>query len=511
MIRPAVSTGNFHVELKCTSGGTDPMRKSVSLLFAICLFVLAAFEARAQAPSGPPKVLLIFREEIKAGRGAAPETVETAYGRAAQKAKWPSYYFGMMPVFGGTDAWFLTAYDSFAALQKDRDNAKKKMQIGAMDGEFRTGRRAVLCVLNEELSYGAALDISHMRYFSVTTVRVRPGHDQEYREARKIIVDALKKANSDAHSAFYAVTAGMPSGTFLLLTPLKSLAELDPNPAVAKDFQDALGEENTKKRTKLLADSVISTETDIYSFIPKMSYVPKEWAKMGGEYWTPRGGVQYWEAKPPRRGAKKAATREKKDGLSREAAEILDSEIEKLAQGQIVFNPAEEMQVEKDEIVEVRISRSFPADLDSGLHGRGNVQQEILKVSAYMGVTLKGTESYFSISLKNGDEKKIISKDEYTTWIYDVRPLKSGRPTLYLTAYVVLDTPKGERRYDRPIFTKEINVKTTPAKATETFIRKHWDKILELLLASGIVGWLIRRFIKWRESRKESKPWETPT
>ncbi len=286
------------------------MKKMLLLVFAICLFVSTAFEARAQA--GPPKVLSIFREEIKAGRGAAHENLETGYVHAAQKAKWPVYSLAMTAEIGGTDAWFMTAYDSFAAMAKDREDIRKNAQLlaeydrlDARDAEFRTGQRSIVCVLNEELSYGGPIDISQMRYFSVNTVRVRPGHDQEYREARKILVDALKKANANSHSAFYSVTAGMPNGTYLILTPRKSLAELDPNPTMGKAVQDALGEDNVKKRQKLIADSVISTETTIYAFSPKMSYVPKEWAKTGGDFWTPK------PPPPPRPAAKKPADGEK--------------------------------------------------------------------------------------------------------------------------------------------------------------------------------------------------------
>ena len=290
------------------------MRKNLVFVFAVCVFVSTGLQAAAQQPPppGPPKVLSMFREDIKAGRGAAHEKVETGYVRAAQRAKWPVYYIAMTAVYGGSDAWFLTGYDSFAALQKDHENAEKNTQftadnerMDALDAEFRTGQRNIVCVLNEELSYGTAVDISQMRFFSVNTVRVRPGHDQEYREARKIIVDALKKANADAHSAFYSVTAGMPGGTYLVFTPRKSLAELDPNPAMSKAVQDAIGEDNTKKRQKLLTDSVISSETSIYAFSPKMSYVPKEWAKTGGDFWTPK------PPPPPRPAAKKPAAGDK--------------------------------------------------------------------------------------------------------------------------------------------------------------------------------------------------------
>ncbi len=269
------------------------MKKTLLSLFAICLFVSTALESRAQG--GPPKVLSIFREDIKAGRGAAHEIVESGYVQASQKAKWPVYYLAMTAEIGGSDAWFVTAYDSFAALAKDRADSRKNVQLtaefdrlDAKDAEFRTGQRSMVCVLNEELSYGGPIEISQMRYFSVNTVRVRPGHDQEYQEARKILVEALKKANAPANSILYSVAAGMPNGTYLVFTPRKSLAELDPNPAVAKAVQEALGEENAKKRQKLLGDSVIGSETIIYAFSPRMSYVSKEWAKTGGEFWAPK-------------------------------------------------------------------------------------------------------------------------------------------------------------------------------------------------------------------------------
>ena len=281
------------------------MKYPLWYVIALCLGILAPLEATAQGPTPPPKVLSIFREDIKAGRGAAHETVETGYVRAMQRAKWPVHYLAMTPVFGGSDALFVTAYDSFASLQKDRENSEKNAQLtadtermDAQDAEYRTGQRAMVCVLNEELSIGSPVEIPQMRYFSITTVRVRPGHGPDYIEARKMIVEALKKASVDVHSAFYTVTAGMPGGTYLLITPRKSLAELDPNPAQAKAVQDALGEDNNKKRLKLLADSEISTETSIYAFSPKMSYVPKEFAKAGGEFWTPKPSPKPAAKKP---------------------------------------------------------------------------------------------------------------------------------------------------------------------------------------------------------------------
>ena len=173
------------------------MRKRFLFVFAMCVLVSTALQASAQQQPrmGPRKVLSIFREEIKAGRGSAHQNLETGYVRALQKAKWPVYSLAMTPAVGGTDAWFITAYDSFPSMEKDRRDSEKNAQMSAefdrldaQDAEFRTGQRSMLFVLNEALSYGGNFDVSQMRYFSVNTVRVRPGHDQEWQEARKILV-----------------------------------------------------------------------------------------------------------------------------------------------------------------------------------------------------------------------------------------------------------------------------------------------------------------------------------
>lgn len=286
------------------------MKKILLLGLPFCLIMAGALEARAQA-GPPPKVLSIFREEIKAGRGAGHVKLETGYVRALQKAKWPVYSLAMTATAGGTDAWYVTPYDSFAALEKDRQSMETNAQLSAefdrldgLDSEFRTGQRSIICSLNEELTIGGGFDVSQMRYFAVNTVRVRPGHEREYFEARRLLVSAVKKGDPNAHSVFYAVRAGMPNGTYLIFTPRKSLSEMDPNPDIARAVQQALGEENAQKRQKLFSDSLISSETTIYALSPAMSYVPPEWVKAGG-FWAPKPAPKP-VAKKPAEGEKTA-------------------------------------------------------------------------------------------------------------------------------------------------------------------------------------------------------------
>ncbi|MGZ5381184.1 MAG: hypothetical protein ACXWFQ_04945, partial [Thermoanaerobaculia bacterium] len=86
-------------------------------LYSTLLVSLAAFPLRAAespGPSAPPKVLQIFREEVKVGKAPAHVKVEKGFVAAFARANWPTHYLAMTTVTGPSEAWFLTGYPSFA-------------------------------------------------------------------------------------------------------------------------------------------------------------------------------------------------------------------------------------------------------------------------------------------------------------------------------------------------------------------------------------------------------------
>jgi len=253
--------------------------------------------AQEQAPSGPPKVLQIFREEVKPGKGAVHEKVEAGWPRAFANAKWPTHYLAMVSVTGPSEAWFVTGFDSLAAWEKDRQNTDKNTaltaeldQLGEKDGELLSGTRSIVAVYREDLSYRpAGIKIGQMRYFYVTTYRIRPGHENDFVAANKIVRAAHEKAEVPESWAVFQVTSGMPSGTFLSIQPLKSLAEVDAFPQThGKAYQEATGDDGRQKLRELASAGTLSSETSIFAFRPKMSYVSKETASADSDFWTPK-------------------------------------------------------------------------------------------------------------------------------------------------------------------------------------------------------------------------------
>ena len=308
------------------------MKKTLFLLCAIGVLLCGAAQALAQAtgsmPPGPPKVLQIFREDVKVGKGAAHEKLEAAYAQAFKKAKWPTTYLALSSVTGPGEVWFLVPYDSFEAWEKDQQAAEKNAalmaeltKLGEKEGEFVSGGRSIAAIYREDLSAHANVNIAQMRYFRVITFRVRPGHEGDFAEAVKIVRGAYEKVNVNQPWAVFQVSAGMVGPTFMVFLPTKSLQEIDAGLARSGKIQEAEGEEGAKRLQKIAADAYLSVESNIYAFSPKMSYVSKELAAGDPDFWTPKpkaaakpaGGApaEKKEAKPPaapvkKEGAKKA-------------------------------------------------------------------------------------------------------------------------------------------------------------------------------------------------------------
>jgi hypothetical protein len=272
------------------------MRKRVLVSLAAGACLAAAGVALAQEKMGPPKVLVIGREVVKPGKGTAHEKWEAGYPAAFAKAKWPTHYLAATALTGESRALFFAGYDSLADWEKDSKAQEKNESLSATldmltdkDGGFLTESRNAVAVYQPDLSYHAGVNIGQMRYFWIVSIHVKPGHDKQFEEVRKLVVAAHEKANLADHYAVYHVTAGTPGGHYLIFIPMKSLSELDNFMTVhGQAYKDALGEEGQKKLDEFAAHGQESSETNIFAFSPKMSYVSKETVDSDPDYWAPK-------------------------------------------------------------------------------------------------------------------------------------------------------------------------------------------------------------------------------
>lgn len=280
------------------------MRKVWTLVPAVSLCV----GSLSTAAEAPPKVLQIIREEVKPGKGAAHEKIEAGWPAAFRKANGAGYYIAMTAVSGPNEAWFVGAWDSLAAAEKETkaydDNAiltAELQRLGAQDGELLSRISSQWALYREDLSYQPDVDIAKMRYFSIQTVRLNPGHRRDLVAANKLIIEMHQKAKMDEHWATYEVVSGAANSTFLIFFPMQSMADIDAGDLMhGKAYQDSVGEEGRARIADLQGAAIQSQETALFAFSPKMSYVSKVFSDRDPEFWNPKpvAGPKKEEKKP---------------------------------------------------------------------------------------------------------------------------------------------------------------------------------------------------------------------
>jgi len=269
-----------------------------ALAFAFAFSLAFAGTALAQAPaapSAPPKLLRVYREEVNVGKGPAHADFEAQYVEAFRGAGWPVTYLALESFTGPQEAWFLEGYESWAALGKAEAEMEKQTaleaklrELGEKDAAFLSKSSSFVAKYREDLSYRADIsDLGKMRYMAVTTVRVKPGMGDEAEEAIKMLAAGYQKAGvTDLRWAAYQVVSGLFGPTYVAMRPMASLAEMDAS--FAEALKKAEGEETSKRRVGHVKESYFSSESRVFSFSPKMSFVRKELVAQDPEYWTPK-------------------------------------------------------------------------------------------------------------------------------------------------------------------------------------------------------------------------------
>ena len=271
------------------------MKRTVQLVSATCLLLALSLVTVAQSAPPPPPVLVITREDIKPGKMAAHAEEAMANVRVMAKSNAAitnkdlrTYRIGMSPIAGNqNEVSYIQAFASFADME-NRAREIDRLATGAMkadydglpDRELHAAQMDVVAGYRPDLSYGVGnVDIAQARYLVVTTIRIKPGHEEEYWNANAQYVNpardktALKTA---ASYAVYQVRAGMLASTFLVFRPLKSLADIDT--ASASLVRPAMSEEGKMKVDGVADRAIISSITTYYAFNPRISLVSPEFA-----------------------------------------------------------------------------------------------------------------------------------------------------------------------------------------------------------------------------------------
>ena len=268
-----------------------------ALLLCVGLGTAVAQETEGTTP--PPKVLVVDREFTKPGKGGSGhEKSENAFVQAFARAKWPQRYLAANSLSGKNRVLFFIGYDSFEAWEKDSAATAANAGLSAAidravlnDGDFLSETDVAALAYNEDQSLRAPVDIAHMRYFEISLYRVKAGHRHEWDELVKLVKAAYEKVPG-AHWAMYEAMYGQEGATYVVIVPMKSLAEVDQNMLHDKQFVEAMGEGGMKRLGELESSAVEFNQTNLFQFNAAMSYPRDEWIKADPDFWKPKAAAK---------------------------------------------------------------------------------------------------------------------------------------------------------------------------------------------------------------------------
>ncbi|MCX6552405.1 MAG: hypothetical protein NTY02_15610 [Acidobacteria bacterium] len=263
-------------------------------LLALALLAIGVTSAFGQAiPTTQPKLLQIFREQIKTGHAAAHVKTEAGWPAAYAKSKSPDNYIALSSMTGPQVVWFLSPWDSYTAWGKssERDDASAELtaeleRLSLADAAHADALPTLEAMARPDLSHGAYPDIAKQRFWEITVMRVKPGHDGDFATAAKTYKAVATRAMPNARWRVYQITAGMPGSTYLLLSTVESFGQFDAMFAEGMAGEKAMTPAELDVFKKFDTDALMSQETNRFRLDPDMSYVSAETKATDPAFWS---------------------------------------------------------------------------------------------------------------------------------------------------------------------------------------------------------------------------------
>jgi len=264
------------------------------LVLALALAGAPFVSAQNGLPTAQPKRLTIEREQVKVGHAADHARNEAGWPAAFEKAKSPDYYIAITSLTGPTEAWYLIPYDSnaaeAAAMKRESSDPALSAELDRLalrDSDFINSATTVQCVARTDLSLGKFPEVAKIRFYEISTFSIKQGQDEKFDALAKTYAGLRKRVTPDTSYRVYAVTAGMPDPTYIVLSSVENYADFD---KLADDGQKAWAAMTPAEKAILdtWGQVVDRSVTNRFRVDPVQSYVSKEVRAQDPAFWMPK-------------------------------------------------------------------------------------------------------------------------------------------------------------------------------------------------------------------------------
>ncbi len=261
----------------------------VAIVFAL-LAGIAAVGADNPAFKGS-KYIWVQTEQYQAGKEAAYMKMGQVFKQAMSKTEFT--WLAGMPIAGnGNEVTYVTFHDNYASVEKMLAAFMKmgpevyqKEAALMSEGASAIGHsQSFIAEFQPDLSFATdKVPAAQCTRWRVTTLVYKPGMTEDVAGLMKEIAALHQKAGEGLPGFVYRVVAGEPSPAYMIVSPLKTLADIDePSPAL-----DALLTPLMKQHLyETLKKTTVSLHTAIYVIDPRLSLPPKSFLAENPGFWT---------------------------------------------------------------------------------------------------------------------------------------------------------------------------------------------------------------------------------
>lgn len=267
----------------------------------LALVSVSVFVRAQQAPAPPPAILEIYRDPVKPGKMVEYTRVEGEAALACARAStWP--YMAIQSITGPqTEVWYMEGFDSYAAVERSGEPFVKNAALSTdlnrlMEAKANLVGEAsvVFAHYRDDLSSSVGLVQPRTRFFLVTLVTVRPGHEREFEEIHRTLKFVRQRASAADNRVVYQIVSGMAKNIYLIFSAYRSL-QIAGN-ALDPPVEDYSSDVDDSTRSRLDEDSrtaIVSSETWVFSVNPVISNPAGEWIVDDPEFWKTSPAVQH--------------------------------------------------------------------------------------------------------------------------------------------------------------------------------------------------------------------------
>ena len=248
------------------------------------------------ATARPPKFLNMIHQELKPGRTGAYDDLEASIARTYVRENIPAFWVELESIAGPSEVLYLNLFDSSQEMTQSLNASSSglaahpelvQMQDRLLQ-ENTSSTATVLGVLRDDMGYRAnTIDFSKMRILHLSTVFAHPGYERAFMEAEWSLSQASEKVNARTAWAVYEVVGGLPEPTYVIVTPMRSLNDIDDVVEASQALKKTEGGALEQHLQELARIAYGTTDSRLFVVGQKMSHVSKEMVAGDPDFWAP--------------------------------------------------------------------------------------------------------------------------------------------------------------------------------------------------------------------------------